>query len=58
MSVEIKIFSSLRHHVSSSEKRLEGDKWDMPEGSTLNQVLKCLAAELTHERRKFSNGFT
>ena len=42
MAVEIKIFSSLRHHVSSSEKHLEGDKWDMPEGTTFGQVLKML----------------
>lgn len=41
-SAEVNIFSSLRHHVPSSEKHFEGDKWDMPEGTTVGQVLKML----------------
>ncbi len=42
MLVEIKIFSSLRHYVPSSEKRLEGDKWNIPEEATVGQVLEML----------------
>ncbi|MBE9505004.1 MAG: MoaD/ThiS family protein [Proteobacteria bacterium] len=42
MLVEIKIFSSLRHYVLSSEKHLEGDKWDIPEGTTVSRALKML----------------
>ncbi|MFH1350647.1 MAG: MoaD/ThiS family protein [Pseudomonadota bacterium] len=43
MLVEIKIFASLRHHVPPSDKRLEGDKWDIPEGTTVARVLEMLS---------------
>ena len=42
MIIEIKVFSSLRHHIANSDKRLDGDKCDIPEGTTVTQVLKML----------------
>lgn len=42
MLVEVKIFASLRHHVPVSDKRLEGDKWNIPEGATVAQVMEML----------------
>ena len=42
MLVEIKVFASLRHYVPSSEMQLEGNKWDIPEGTTVGQALSIL----------------
>ena len=39
MIIEAKIFSSLRHYLPMSERLLGGEKWDIPEGSTVAQVL-------------------
>jgi molybdopterin converting factor small subunit len=42
MNIEIKVFSSLRHDVQPSDKRLDGDKWDIGEGATVGHVLEIL----------------
>jgi molybdopterin converting factor small subunit len=42
MMVEIKVFSTLRQHLPSSEERPEGDPWDIPEGETVAEVLDRL----------------
>jgi molybdopterin synthase sulfur carrier subunit len=42
MNIEIKIFSSLRNDVKPSDKRLEGDKWDVLEGATVGHVLEMV----------------
>jgi molybdopterin converting factor small subunit len=42
MNIEIKIFSSLRNDVKPSGKRLDGDKWDIREGTTVGQILEML----------------
>ena len=42
MNIEIKVFSSLRNDVPPSDKRLEGDKWDIREGETVGFVLEML----------------
>lgn len=42
MNIEIKVFSSLRNDVEPSDKRLEGDKWDVLEGTTVGYVLEML----------------
>jgi len=42
MIIEAKIFATLRHYLPNSPNRLDGDKWDMPEGATVRQVLKIL----------------
>jgi len=42
MIIEAKIFSSLRHYLPISERLLGGGKWDIPEGSTVAQVLIML----------------
>lgn len=43
MLIEVKLFSTLRHHVPDSDRHLDGDKWDVPEGATISQVLALLA---------------
>jgi molybdopterin converting factor small subunit len=40
--IEIKAFSTLRQHLSSSDKRPEGNRWDIPEGETVKDVLDRL----------------
>lgn len=42
MIIEVKVFSSLRHYVPDSENRRDGDKWEIKEGWSVNQVLKML----------------
>jgi sulfur carrier protein ThiS len=42
MIIEAKIFSSLRHYLPTSERLLDGEKWDIKEGSTVAQVLIML----------------
>jgi molybdopterin synthase sulfur carrier subunit len=42
MIIEIKVFSSLRNDVQPSDKRLEGDTWDIGEGATVGHVLEML----------------
>ena len=42
MIIEVKIFATLRHYLPNLPNRLDGDKWDMPEGATVRQVLKML----------------
>ena len=42
MIIETKIFSSLRHYLPDSDKRLEGDRWEVTEGASVAQVLKML----------------
>ena len=42
MIIEAKIFATLRHYLPNSPNRLDGDKWDIPEGATVAQVLEML----------------
>ena len=42
MIIEAKVFSNLRHYLPNSPHHLDGDKWYMPEGATVAQVLKML----------------
>jgi sulfur carrier protein ThiS len=42
MIIEIKIHSSFHKNIPSTEKKLDGDKWDMIEGINVEQVLAIL----------------
>ena len=42
MIIEAKIFSTLLHYLPNSPHHMDGDKWDIPEGTTVGQVLKML----------------
>jgi molybdopterin converting factor small subunit len=42
MIIQIKVFSSLRNNVQSSNNRLDKDKWDIREGATVGHVLEML----------------
>jgi len=54
--VEIKVFSTLRDHVSSPEKRPEGDRWDIPEGESVAGVLKRLGLPRDQDKILLVNG--
>ena len=56
MMIEIKVFSILRQHLSSSEKRPEGDRWDMPEGETVKGALDRLGLPGDQEMILLVNG--
>jgi molybdopterin converting factor small subunit len=43
MIIQVKIFSTLKHHVPHSDKRLDEDKWEVTEGATVSQVLDMLS---------------
>lgn len=43
MIIQVKIFSTLKHHVPNSDKRLDDDKWEVTEGATVSQVLDMLS---------------
>jgi molybdopterin converting factor small subunit len=42
MIIKIKIFSFLRQYVPFSHRRLDGDKWDIPEGANVARALTML----------------
>jgi sulfur carrier protein ThiS len=42
MIIEVKLYLSLLRYVPHSERRLEGNTWKVPEGSTVGQVLEML----------------
>lgn len=42
MVIEVKVYAYLRHYVSVSEKLIQGDKWDIPEGTSVGQLLEIL----------------
>jgi molybdopterin converting factor small subunit len=54
--IEIKVFSILRQHLSSSEKRLEGDKWDVSEGQNVAGVLDLLGLPRDQDKILLVNG--
>ena len=56
MIVEIKVFSTIRLHLSSPEKRLEGDKWEIPEGESVAGVLKRLGLPKGEDKILLVNG--
>ncbi len=42
MIVEVKVFTSLRQYIPSSDKHLDGDKWDVSKGAKIIDVLAML----------------
>ena len=42
MIIKVRLYLSLLRHVPDSDKRLDGDKWEVPERSTVGQVLEML----------------
>jgi molybdopterin synthase sulfur carrier subunit len=42
MKIQIKVFSWLRNHVQSSNNRLDEDKWNIQEGTTVGHVMEML----------------
>ena len=42
MIIKVRLYLSLLRHVPNSDNRLEGDKWEVPEKSTVGQVLEML----------------
>lgn len=42
MIIEVKVFSSLRHYIPNSERRVDRDKWEVEDGASVEQVLKML----------------
>ncbi len=42
MIIEAKVAQSLRRYLQNSENHIDGDKWDMPEGTTVSNALKML----------------
>ena len=44
MIIEVKGFF-IGHKIPPSDRRLEGDKWNLPEGTTVAEVLKMLNME-------------
>ncbi len=42
MIIQVKLYLSLLRHVPESEKQVAWDKWDVPEGSKVGQVLEML----------------
>jgi sulfur carrier protein ThiS len=42
MVIEVKVYEYLRHYVSVSEKLIQGDKWNIPEGTSVGQLLETL----------------
>ena len=42
MVIEVKLYLSLLRHVPQSDKHLERDRWEVPDGATVGQVLEML----------------
>ena len=43
MIIEVKVFSFLSKYVPPSDFRLDGNRWEVPEGTTVDDVLKMLS---------------
>lgn len=56
MIIEIKVFSTLRQYLSSSESRLDGDRWEIPEGETVGGVLDRLGLPEDQDKILMVNG--
>lgn len=56
MIIEVKVFSSLRHYIPNSERRLDRHKWDIGEGATVEQVLKMVGLPDEEVRVLLING--
>ena len=56
MIIEIKVFSTLRQHLSSSEKRLKGDQWEISEGVNVARVLDGLGLSRDQDKILLVNG--
>jgi len=48
MMIEIQIASILHRHVSPCDKNPGGDKWEVPEGSSVAEVLEVLNLANAH----------
>ncbi len=42
MIIQVKVFSTLRHYLPDSDRRLEGDQWEVPDGVRVDDVLDML----------------
>ena len=42
MIIEVKLYLSLLRHVPQSDRHLEKDKWEVPDGATVGQILEML----------------
>jgi len=42
MIIEVKVLSFLRQYIPSSDKHLDGDKWNIPEGTRVAHALAML----------------
>ena len=42
MIIRVKVFSYLCDYLPSSGKRLNGDKWNVPEGTTVGRTVEIL----------------
>ena len=56
MIIEVKVFSSLRHYISNSERRVDKDKWDIGERATVEQALKMVGLPDEEVRVLLING--
>lgn len=56
MIVTIKLFSSLQGCLTPNERRLEDDKWKMPEDCSIAKVLEILKLPEPEAKLFFLNG--
>ena len=42
MIIQVNVFSTLRHYLPDSDRRLEGDQWEVPDGARVDDVLDML----------------
>jgi molybdopterin converting factor small subunit len=43
MTIEVKIYAYLRYSLPDSDRLAHENRWDVPEGTTLGQVLRMLS---------------
>ncbi|HDI51083.1 MAG TPA: hypothetical protein ENF45_00455 [Bacteroidetes bacterium] len=56
MVVEIKVFASLRNFIPPSERYLGDDKWELPEGFKVEQVIEMLNIPIRQAKVLLING--
>ena len=54
--MKVKVFTSLRQYIPSSDKHLDGDKWDVPNGAKIIDVLAMLKLPEDQELILLVNG--
>ena len=56
MIIHVKVFATMRHYLPDSDRHLEGDQWDVPDGAAVGDALDMLRIPDEDARMLLVNG--